>query len=127
MRLGRSLTLVRRYVRAKLASTGAPITSTASTRGFAPGERVLLAVRSEKIESAPGRAGENVIPARIKSHVYVGSAYEYLLETAEGEIRAATPDPLDGPEVQLYLPPDAIVALPADNGEIGGRMQITIV
>jgi iron(III) transport system ATP-binding protein len=100
------------HLRAKLASSGALVTSAASTRSFAPGETVLLAIRSEKIEADPPAGGDNVIPARIKSHVYVGSAYEYILETAEGEIRVATPEPLGGPDVQLYLPPDAIVALP---------------
>jgi iron(III) transport system ATP-binding protein len=100
-------------VRARLASSGAVVSSTASQRSFGPGEDVLLAIRSEKIEVSPN-GGENVVGATVKSHVYVGSAHEYILGTAEGDIRASTPDELDGGEVHLYLPPDAIVVLPAE-------------
>jgi iron(III) transport system ATP-binding protein len=99
-------------VRAKLAKTGAVISSTVSVRRFAPGDVVLLAVRSERISFRPPVAADNVIRAGIKSHVYVGSAYEYLFDTPEGEIRADSPEALDGAEVGLYLPPDAIVVLP---------------
>jgi iron(III) transport system ATP-binding protein len=98
-------------MRAKLASSGAVVTAAGSERVFSPGESVLLAIRSERIEVGPNGDGENVVPARIKSFVYVGSTYEYILETAEGEVRASSPEPLAGPEVQLYLPPDAIVPL----------------
>jgi ABC-type Fe3+/spermidine/putrescine transport system ATPase subunit len=102
-------------VRARLASSGAVVSSTASQRTFRPGEEVLLAIRSEKIEVGPD-GGENVVGATVKSHVYVGSAHEYILGTAEGDIRASAPDELPGGEVQLYLPPEAIVVLPVEEG-----------
>ena len=101
-------------IRAKLASSGAVVTSIGSERLFSPGDDVLLAIRSERIQVRPTGDGENVVAARIKSFVYVGSSYEYILETAEGEVRASSPEPVAGPEVQLYLPPDAIVALPEE-------------
>jgi len=114
------------HVRAKLASTGAVVTSTAvpgagsqvpgapspGTRYPAPGDRVVLAIRAERIEVRPTGGGENVVEARIESHIYLGAAYEYLLATPEGEVRASSPDLVAGPQVYLYLPPDAIVVLP---------------
>jgi iron(III) transport system ATP-binding protein len=100
-------------VRARLASSGAVVSSEISNRDFAPGEAVQLAIRSEKIEISPSD-GENVVAATVKSHVYVGSAYEYILGTAEGDIRVSSPEAVDGSKVQLYLPPDAIVVLPAE-------------
>jgi iron(III) transport system ATP-binding protein len=88
--------------------------STAAQNGFVPGDLVVLAVRAERIAFRPTGDGDNVLRARVKSSVYVGSAYEYLLETPEGEIRADSPDALEQTEVGLYLPPDAIVVLRDD-------------
>ena len=102
-------------VRAKLASTGAVVTSTVPDRPLSLGDRVLLSIRSERVEVRPDGVGENVVEARIKSFVYVGAAYEYILETAEGEIRASSPEAIEGPGVRLYLPPDAVVALPEED------------
>jgi iron(III) transport system ATP-binding protein len=107
---------------ARLGSNGATITSTVPDSsvgaGIGAGDRVLLAIRSERIEVRADAGGENVIPARVKSFVYVGAAYEYILETSEGEIRVATPQAVAGPEVYLYLPPDAIVVLPDEGGPL---------
>jgi len=102
-------------IRARLASTGAVVTSSIANPAVKPGDRVALAIRSERIETRPTGGADNVIDARIASFVYVGSAYEYIFETAEGEIRASSPTPLEGPEVHLYLPPDAIVVLPEED------------
>jgi hypothetical protein len=74
-----------------------------------------LAVRSERIAFRTLSEGDNVLAATIRSFVYVGSAYEYLLETPEGEIRADAPDELRGPHIGLYLPPDAMVVLAEDS------------
>jgi iron(III) transport system ATP-binding protein len=99
-------------IRAKLASTGAVITSMVAGAAVKAGDRVDLAIRSERIETRPTGGGENVIDAQIVSFVYVGSAYEYIFRTAEGEIRASASDALDGPGVHLYLPPESIVVIP---------------
>ncbi len=101
-------------VRARLAGSGAVVTSTVTDRAFRAGDDALLTIRSEKIVMRPTGDGENVVAATIRSFVYVGSAYEYLLETADGEIRASSPVAVDGPEVRLYLPPEAIVVLPPE-------------
>jgi hypothetical protein len=53
------------------------------------------------------------VAARIQSRVYVGSTYEYLLETADGPLRADAPRELPDGEVQVYMPPDGLVVLPS--------------
>ncbi len=89
---------------------------TASTPdGVAVGDNVLVAVRAERIAFRPSSDGDNILPARVKSSVYVGSTYEYLLETADGEVRAESPMPVSEGEIGLYLPPEAIVVLRSDS------------
>jgi iron(III) transport system ATP-binding protein len=96
----------------RLAGSGQVVRSAVAHGQFSAGERVLLAVRAERMQFRPPASADNVLSARVKSHVYVGSAYEYLLETAEGELRADSAQAVDGAEVGLYLPPEAIVVLP---------------
>jgi iron(III) transport system ATP-binding protein len=104
--------------RTRLRSSGAVITATVPATPPRAGDQVLLAIRSERIgvrpevDPAGGADASNVISAQITSFIYVGSAYEYILATPEGQIRVATPQAIVGPEVALYLPPDAIVVLP---------------
>jgi iron(III) transport system ATP-binding protein len=112
-------------IRAKLVSNGAVLSSTIADRVYAPGVAVLLAIRSERIELGADD-GDNVIDARIKSFVYVGSAYEYILETSEGEIRASSPESVAGPGVRLHLPPDAIVVLPDEAEPNPGMMAAAV-
>jgi iron(III) transport system ATP-binding protein len=110
------------HARTRLTSTGAVIRATIPDSPPKLGDRVVLAIRSEKIQVQPEGApatrsatpgdAENVIPARVTSFIYVGSAYEYILETPGGEIRVATLQAIAGFDVALYLPPDAIVVLP---------------
>jgi iron(III) transport system ATP-binding protein len=101
-------------VHARLAS-GEVITAL-TDRTWQPRERVLLAIRAERIRFVTdGNAatdGGNVIAATIRSFVYVGTAYEYLLDTMAGALRAESPDAVAGPTVKLYCPPDSIVVLP---------------
>jgi hypothetical protein len=84
----------------------------------------LLAIRSERIE-LDADDSDNVVDARIKSFVYVGSAYEYIFETSEGEIRASSPQSVTGPAVRLRLPPDAIVVLPDEADASPGMIAAT--
>jgi iron(III) transport system ATP-binding protein len=88
--------------------------ATAPVDGAAVGDAVLLAVRAERIEIRGSTDGGNVLPARVKSFVYVGSTYQYLLETADGEVRAESPQAVGDEELGLYLPPEAVVVLRSD-------------
>jgi len=104
--------------RARLTSSGAVVSATVTDRPPRAGDRVQLAIRSERIDvraaEDPARSTDtqNVISAQVQSFIYVGSAYEYVLGTPEGQIRVATPQAIAGRDVALYLPPDAIVVLP---------------
>jgi iron(III) transport system ATP-binding protein len=94
----------------RLAASGT-VLSAAATAPVAPGDRVVLAVRSERIEMDAEGATENAVRARIRSVLYAGAEYEYILETPEGELRASSARAMAGPEVTLRLPPEAIVVL----------------
>ena len=96
--------------RVRLAGSGT-VVSAVTADGVRAGDRVVLAVRSERIQMHADGATENVVAARIKSSVYAGAEYEYLLDTAEGEMRASSSRPVTGPDVRVHLPPDAIVIL----------------
>jgi len=98
----------------RLAGSGTMVTAAATAAGTAPGDHVVLAVRSERIEMRGEHAAENVVRARIKSFVYAGAEYEYILDTPEGELRASSPRAVTGPDVSLHLPPDGIVVLRDD-------------
>ncbi|MBI2755983.1 MAG: ABC transporter ATP-binding protein [Chloroflexi bacterium] len=98
----------------RLARSGRVLTASAFAASTKPvvGKAATLAVRSEKIRvGATAESEANVLPARIKSFVYVGSAYEYIFETSEGDLRASSPVQVDGVETRLGLPPEALVLL----------------
>jgi iron(III) transport system ATP-binding protein len=90
------------------------IVSAATAVATATGDRVVLAVRSERIDMHAENAAENVVRARIKSFVYAGAEYEYILDTPEGELRASSQRAVAGPDVNLHLPPNSIVVLRDD-------------
>ena len=98
----------------RLAGSGTMVSAAATAAATAPGDRVVLAVRSERIDMRGENAAlgsPNVLRATIKSFVYAGAEYEYILDTPEGELRASSQRAVPGPEVMLHLPPDGIVVL----------------
>jgi iron(III) transport system ATP-binding protein len=99
-------------LRVRLAS--GPVLKAHSTSPCHAGDAVVVAIRAERLQlhSAPDPGAQNVLDAHVQSRVYIGSTYEYLLQTADGPLRAEAPREL-GPELQVYLPPDALVVLPA--------------
>jgi iron(III) transport system ATP-binding protein len=99
-------------IQVKLVGSGTVVSAAVASDRAVPGDEVVLAVRSERIDVRGEHAAENVVAARIKSFVYAGSEYEYILDTPEGELRASSARAVQGPEVKLHLPPDAIVVLP---------------
>jgi iron(III) transport system ATP-binding protein len=101
-------------IQVKLAASGTVVTAAAAAERLAPGAPVVLAVRSERIDMRGEGASENRVRARVRSVVYAGAEYEYILDTPEGELRASSSRPVSGDEVTLHLPPDAIVVLPQE-------------
>ncbi len=101
-------------IQVKLVGSGTVVSVAAAPDRAIPGDQVVLAVRSERINVRGENAAENVVTARIKSFVYAGAEYEYILDTPEGELRASSARAIEGPEVKLHLPPDAIVVLPEE-------------
>ena len=99
-------------IQVKLAGSGTVVTAATAGAPLAVDDRVVLAVRSERIDVHGERASENVVAARIKSFVYAGAEYEYIFETREGELRASSQRPVTGPDLMLHLPAEAIVVLP---------------
>ena len=97
----------------RLAGSGT-IVSAATAVDTAVGDHVVLAVRSERIDMHGENAAENIVRARIKSFVYAGAEYEYILDTPEGELRASSQRAVPGPDVNLHLPPNSIVVLRDD-------------
>jgi iron(III) transport system ATP-binding protein len=93
-----------------------PLITARSDHAWPDGARVLLAVRAERVQFADdgAAAADNTIPARVQSRVYLGSTYQYLLTTSDGNMRVDAPREVGGPEVRLRLPPDAIVVLPSE-------------
>ena len=92
-----------------------PVLRAHSAARWRAGDEVAVAVRAERIELrlAPEPAAANMLAARVQSRVYVGSTYQYLLQTPDGLLRAEAPREMPGPDIQVYLPPDALVVLPA--------------
>jgi iron(III) transport system ATP-binding protein len=92
--------------------TSGPVLTARSAHAWSDGAAVVLAARAERVELREGNAAmANTVSARIKSRVYVGTTYEYLLETADGPLRADAPRDITASDVQVYLPPDARVVL----------------
>jgi iron(III) transport system ATP-binding protein len=99
-------------IQVRLVASGTVLSAATAGPRLATGDRVVLAVRSERIDMHGPDAGANVVSARIKSFVYAGAEYEYILETPEGELRASSQRPLAGTGLTLHLPADALVVLP---------------
>ncbi|HEY3108741.1 MAG TPA: ABC transporter ATP-binding protein [Chloroflexota bacterium] len=96
-------------LRARLPS--GPVLRAATDADWKVGDAVVLAIRAERIEFD---GGENAVPARVRSAVYLGTTYQYLVETADAELRIDAPLEVPPGEVTVRLPPEAIVVLAAD-------------
>ncbi|HEX9074952.1 MAG TPA: ABC transporter ATP-binding protein [Anaerolineae bacterium] len=84
-----------------------------STRPAPAGDRVSIAIRSERIRllDASDRS-PNSIPARITSSVYLGSKYQYLVEIQSGTMRVETMDAAPGEQIRLAFAPEDLILLP---------------
>jgi iron(III) transport system ATP-binding protein len=84
-----------------------------SCRAAPLGDKVSIAIRSERIRLVPvTEQAANTIPARIASGVYLGSKYQYLVETKAGSMRVETMDAAPGEQVRLAFAPEDLILLP---------------
>lgn len=80
-----------------------------------PGQRVTLAVRAERVRVASGVDDQhNIVPAEVTGYVYLGSHYQYVVETPAGSVRLEVPDELSIGPLKLSLPPEALLVLPEE-------------
>jgi iron(III) transport system ATP-binding protein len=81
------------------------------------GSQGAVSIRQHDIVLSAGRpqASENVIPAKVLRHVFLGGSRDYMVEVADGtQLRVITPAAQSiaaGDAVFLHLPPDKCRAL----------------
>jgi iron(III) transport system ATP-binding protein len=84
---------------------------------LASGAETAVSIRQHDIRllSAPPGDGQNVVPARIARHVFLGNSRDYLVEAADGtQLRVIAPADqamAPGSAVWIHLPPDRCRAL----------------
>ncbi len=82
-----------------------------SSRAWAAGAEVLVAVRPERVLLGNGRT-ENILPGVIRSHLYLGARHQYMVDVGGQEIRIEVAEELPAGPVQLHIPPQATALLP---------------
>ena len=77
------------------------------------GEHTAAAIRSERVEVLTEGAGtrENTVKAKITSRTYLGSKWQYTVETSGGSLRLESTDAIQGDALFMHLPPDSIILL----------------
>ncbi len=76
---------------------------------------VEIAIRSERIHLVPlSDQSSNTIPAQVTLGVYLGSKWQYLVETQAGPMRVETMDAAPGEQVRLAFAPEDLILLPAE-------------
>ena len=84
--------------------------SWAGTIGGSTGRRVVLGIRPEDLQVAPGRTDDSAIPAGVELVELLGG--EALVHLSRGAVeltaRVPAPFPADRGEVRLVLPPDRV-------------------
>ncbi len=86
-----------------------------SSRTAPSGDKVAVAIRSERIRLLPiSEPAANSISAKIASGVYLGSKWQYLVETKTGTMRIETMDAAPGEQVHLGFAPEDLILLPEE-------------
>lgn len=77
------------------------------------GDRAAAAIRSERVEVLTEGTSEreNTVKARITSRTYLGSKWQYSVETSGGSLRLESTDAIQGDNLFMYLPPDSMILL----------------
>lgn len=102
-------------VRVDLDEPGATLRA-ASNGAHTPGDRVRIAVRSERLQFVAPRlaqTGDNVLRMKVLAKAYVGARFEYELGFADQVIHAEDQTDLTDDEVRVYVPPEACVVFAA--------------
>jgi iron(III) transport system ATP-binding protein len=87
-------------------------------QALGPGQAVLVSARPEDLalHENPPADGLNVLAGKIAHRVFLGEVVDYLVETADGEIRVRTKPEFDfkiGQAVHVGVSPQKCVALPS--------------
>jgi len=96
------------FAGAALRCVGEPLTA---------GSEAPVAIRQHDIalSVAPPQQQENIVPATVTRHVFLGNSSDYMVETADGaQLRITAPPSADVPQgsaVWLHLPPQRCRAL----------------
>ncbi len=103
-----------RELTARLAS-GPVVHVSSPSRSWHAGDTVTLAVRSERIDFVEEGA-TNVLPGTVRSSVYLGTTYQYMVDTPDGTLRVDSELEIPSGPARLRLTPDAIAVLPTEEG-----------
>jgi iron(III) transport system ATP-binding protein len=83
-----------------------------------PGAAALVSIRQHEIRLStgePGESADNVLPAQIVRHVFLGNSRDYMVELADGTqlrvVASADQNVPQGDRVWLHLPPHRCRAL----------------
>lgn len=77
------------------------------------GDHAPVAIRSERVEviTESVLTRENTIKAHIANRTYLGSKWQYTVETSGGSLRLESTDAIHGNDLFMVLPPDSIILL----------------
>ncbi len=95
-----------------------------SSRGAPTSDRVVIAIRSERIRLLPATEQvANSIAAKISSAVYLGSKWQYLVETKSGSMRVEAMDAPQSEQVRLAFAPGDLILLSAERESIAENAE----
>jgi iron(III) transport system ATP-binding protein len=87
----------------------------ATAQAWPAQQAVTVAVRSERVQVVTSAAAPaNTITAHIVTSTYLGSKWQHEVETTAGAMKVESLDAASTPELRLYVPPSAVILLPAE-------------
>lgn len=109
---GKIAALDGRHITLKLSSGETLNVGKESQSAWTVGQEAAIAIRSERVEViAEGAGRENTIQAHIAMRTYLGSKWQYNVETAGGSLRLESTDAIQGDTLYMHLPPDSLILL----------------
>jgi iron(III) transport system ATP-binding protein len=80
-------------------------------RSWVKDQNVVVGIRSERVEIAGAQKG-NLLNAGIVVSTYLGSKWQHVVDTGSGRLKVETVEAVNSDNLNLYLPPDAILLFP---------------